>query len=81
MKSREYPPNAFDDLRQVLGNPDHVFEETPLTLRVVEAMQQVPRDAVPDMPDRIVAATAIFLGVPLLSRGGRIRASNVRMVW
>jgi PIN domain nuclease of toxin-antitoxin system len=33
------------------------------------------------MPDRIVAATAVYFGVPVVSRGGRIRASNVQTVW
>ena len=33
------------------------------------------------MPDRIVAATGVYFGVPVISRDGRIRASNVRTVW
>lgn len=33
------------------------------------------------MPDRIIAATAIHFGVPVLSRDSRIRASNVRTIW
>jgi predicted nucleic acid-binding protein len=41
-------------------------------------MREIPRDAVPDMPDCIVAATAVYFGVPVISRDGRIRASNVR---
>jgi predicted nucleic acid-binding protein len=36
---------------------------------------------VPDMPDCIVAATAVYFGVPVISRDGRSRASNVRTVW
>ncbi len=44
-------------------------------------MRQVPRVEIPDMPDRIVAATALYLGVPVISRDSRIRASNVQTVW
>jgi PIN domain nuclease of toxin-antitoxin system len=33
------------------------------------------------MPDRIVAATALHYGVPVISRDGRIRASNIRTIW
>jgi len=36
---------------------------------------------VPDMPDRIVAATAVYYSVPVISRDGKIRASNVQTVW
>ena len=44
-------------------------------------MRQVSRDSVPDMPDRIVAATAVYLGVPVISRDGRIRASSIQTIW
>lgn len=44
-------------------------------------MRQVPRDQIPDMPDRIVAATALHFGVPVISRDGRIRASSIQTLW
>ena len=33
------------------------------------------------LPDRIVAATAVYFGVPVISGDDRIRASNVPTVW
>lgn len=55
---------------------------SPISLaEIVEAMRQVPRVDVPDMPDRIVAATGVYFGVPVISRDGRIRASNIHTVW
>src|SRR5438270_13732921 len=76
VEKNRLPASAFDDLRSALDNPQHVFKEAPFTRDVVRAMQQVSRDDVPDMPDRIVAATALYLGVPVISRDGKIRASN-----
>jgi PIN domain nuclease of toxin-antitoxin system len=81
IEKKRLPATAFDDLRAALSNPNHVLEEAPFTADVVAAMRQVSREAVPDMPDRIVSATAVFLGVPLISCDGRIRASNVQTVW
>ncbi len=75
------PASAFGELAAALSNANHVFAEAPFTVQVVQTMQQVSRDAVPDMPDRIVAATALYLNVPLLSRDARIRASNVQTIW
>jgi predicted nucleic acid-binding protein len=46
--------------------------ETHAALWYLEAMRQVPRAQVPDLPDRIVAATAAYLRVPVISRDGRI---------
>ena len=72
---------AYTDLKAALDDPDHVFQEAPFTVEIVDALRQVPRADVPDMPDRIVAATAVYFGVPVFSRDGKIRASNVRTIW
>lgn len=73
--------SAYDELRKALNDPDFVIEEAPFTSEIVETMRQVPREDIPDMPDRIVAATALYYGVPVISRDGNIRASNIRTVW
>jgi PIN domain nuclease of toxin-antitoxin system len=81
IEKNRLPANTYPDLKAALDDPDHVFKEAPFTLEIVDAMRQVPRANVPDMPDRIVAATAVYFGVPVISRDGRIRASNVQTVW
>ena len=52
-----------------------------LTAEVADALSQVPRSQVPDMPDRIIAATALCLGFPLISRDRRIQVSEVETLW
>jgi PIN domain nuclease of toxin-antitoxin system len=79
-KSR-LPTSAYEELKRALADHEYVIEEAPFTADVVEAMRQVPRADVPDMPDRIVAATAVYFGVPVISRDARIRASSVRTIW
>lgn len=74
-------PTVFDDLRAALDDPLHAFKEVPVTAAIADAMRTIPRAQVPDMPDRIIAATAVHLGVPLISRDGRIRASAVETIW
>jgi PIN domain nuclease of toxin-antitoxin system len=81
VEKNRLPASAYTELRNALADPEYVIEEAPFTAEVVEALRQVPRADIPDMPDRIVAATAVYLGVPVISRDGRIRASNVRTVW
>jgi PIN domain nuclease of toxin-antitoxin system len=65
---------AVDDVR----NPVRLV---PVDRSVIDALGQVNRNEVPDMPDRIIAATALALGVPLLSRDHKIRASQVQTIW
>lgn len=52
-----------------------------LTAGVVDALTQIPRADVPDMPDRIIAATALALGLTLISKDRRIQSSQVATVW
>ncbi len=52
-----------------------------LTLNFVDALLQIPRAEVPDMPDRIIAATGVHLGLPLISRDRKLQLSNVQTVW
>jgi predicted nucleic acid-binding protein len=44
-------------------------------------MTEVARHELPDLPDRIIGATALFYNVPVLSRDGRIRASSIQTIW
>ena len=81
IEKNRLPANAYEDLKTALDDPDHVFKEAPFTIEIVDAMRLVPRADVPDMPDRIVAATAVYFGVPVISRDRSIRTSNIQTVW
>jgi len=81
VEKNRLPASAYHELKNALADPDYVIEEAPFTMEIVDAMRQVPRADVPDMPDRIVAATGVYLGVPVISCDGRIRSSSVHTVW
>ena len=66
------PEAAYQDLIEALGDPEYLIEEAPLNAEIVDIMRTVPRAEVPDMPDRIVAATALYFKVPVISREARI---------
>jgi len=70
-----------DALQKALHDPAHVLQEAPLTGDIIQAMKQVPRGDIPDMPDRIVAATAVYFDVPVISRDARIRSSTIQTIW
>lgn len=81
IEKNRLPASAYDELTQALADPEHVFTEAVLTGVIVQAMRQVSRAEVPDMPDRIVAATAVYFDVPVISRDRRVRAASVKTVW
>jgi len=75
------PAVAFDDLVAALADQHHVLIEAAFDGKIANAMMQVSRSDVPDLPDRIVAATAIYLGVPVISRDQKIRSSRLATIW
>ena len=82
VEKQRLPPAAYSELTKALADGNYVIAEAPFTAAIVEAMRQVPRAEVPELPDRIVAATAVYFGVPVISRDSRISASSVvQTIW
>lgn len=75
------PELARNGLIAALDDPAVSCSLVPLDRAVADALRRVPRNEVPDLPDRIIAATAVALDAPLISRDARIRASQVQTIW
>lgn len=75
------PATALTTLQQQLQSMQSILEIVPLDEAIGFQIQSIDRSAVPDMPDRIIAATARQYNLPLLSRDGKIRASGIRTIW
>ncbi len=75
------PSPAYEELTQALADPEHVFTEAVFTAAIVQAMRQVSRAEVRVMPDRMIAATASYFDVPVISRDRRIRAASLKTIW
>lgn len=53
----------------------------PVDEEVAQAVHRVPGTVISDMPDRIIVATALHLGLPLVTRDQRIAAAGVNTIW
>ncbi|MEA5511967.1 type II toxin-antitoxin system VapC family toxin [Crocosphaera sp. UHCC 0190] len=54
----------------------------PLDKNIALTLQEIDRIIVPEMPDRIIAATALYLQLPLITRDLKIQAlSNIQVIW
>ena len=67
------PSNLKARLDDVLKTGSSGLVIADLTAEVVHAMGTVPRSDVPDMPDRIIAATALYLGLSSISKDRKNR--------
>ena len=75
------PFDASERLRKELHSEQPAFRIVHLDTAIAEAVSLIPRAAVPDMPDRIIAATAVHLNLPLVTRDRRLQAAGIRTVW
>lgn len=75
------PGVALERLLFALEEPNARFVLAPLDWIVAMAVRGIARAAVPDLPDRVIAATAAALRLPLVTKDGRIRATNLETVW
>jgi PIN domain nuclease of toxin-antitoxin system len=64
-----------------LKHPTTTLEMAPLDLGVVLSLQDISRVAVPDLPDRVIAATALHHRVPLVTCDGDIRSCGIATIW
>ena len=55
--------------------------EIPIDTDIARTMTAISSTQIPDMPDRIIAATAWKLNVPLISRDSKIQLSKVQTIW
>ena len=74
-------PETLYRLSTAVTQEDALFAAVPLDFEIASVLSRVDRAQIPDMPDRIIAATALHLGLPLISRDGRIRVSAVETIW
>jgi predicted nucleic acid-binding protein len=67
-------------LREVESD-DALLVEIPFDRHIALSLRQVDRSQIPDLPDRIIAATALYLNVPVISSDRRIQLSSIDTIW
>jgi PIN domain nuclease of toxin-antitoxin system len=75
------PPDTLNSMLRDLSMDDTILEVVGLSLPITLELPKIARSSVPDMPDRIIAATASYFQLPLLSRDGKIKVSGLNCVW
>ena len=82
VEKKRIPLDVIVALRDSLDDSSTAFSLVELSREVADRVQNIPRSSVPDMPDRIIAATALHLGLPLITSDVNIRKlTNVSTVW
>ena len=82
IEKRRITSDLLQRILAVLNEPDPSLIIVPIDLAISIAVQNIDRDTVPDMRDRIIAATALHLNLPLVTRDQKIQASrSIITIW
>jgi len=81
VERNKLPSTALQRLRNALIDPSAGLFIAPVDASVANALESIPRSIVPDMPDRIIAATALHLGLPLVTRDRRLQSAGIHTIW
>ena len=74
--------NLVSWLMALAGTPDGSYAIAALDSGTAEALISIPRAIVPDMLDRIIAATALQLDLPLISKDEMIsKLKTISVIW
>lgn len=72
---------TLDRLLREVESDDALFVEIPFDRNIALALRQVDRSQIPDLPERIIAATGLYLNVPVPRRDRPIQLSTTDTIW
>lgn len=81
MEKGRLPPVYYEDVVLSAHDPNLAIELLPIDEDVAVAVERIPRETVPDVPDRIIAATALTHNLLLVAADQKIRASRIATIW
>ncbi len=82
IEKARYPTTLITQLLDLLDPPGDNYVIAPLDAGTIRALQSIDRATVPEMPDRIIAATAKHLNLPLISKDATIAAvPDLSLIW
>ena len=79
-EKRRLPGGMFDNLLQLVQQAGSGLVIVPFDLGAADAVRQIPAAAIPDMPDRMIAATAMLLNVPIVTADAKMHAGPVAVI-
>ena len=77
----KFPPSLLSIVLSVLDDATTCWQVLPVDERIARGIDGIPRAIVPDMPDRIIAATALVHHLPLISSDAQIQQAPITVIW
>lgn len=73
--------STLERLTKAIDRDNAVLVDVAFDRSVAKKMQTIDPLIVPELPDRVIVATAVHLNLPLISRDHQIAASGITTIW
>lgn len=81
VEKKSFTEAHYQVVLNVLRDPLQLPTVAPIDLDTADQMMHIPRVVVPELPDRVIAATAFHLQLPLITADTKIRAlTNITII-
>jgi len=81
VEKRKIPGKGLEMLMRNIRTPASELHVLPIDTHVAEELGSIPREKIPDMPDRIIAAVAQHFNLPLITKDGKITQAGIKVIW
>lgn len=81
IEKQKLPEIVFERLTTELADSQSGLVVVPLDLSIAKTLRRVSRNSVPEMADRIIAATALYLDLFLITKDAQIRTAGLKTIW
>jgi PIN domain nuclease of toxin-antitoxin system len=82
VEKKRFPVELIEQTYALLQPAPRNYRLFPLDLTTLRMLSWIEWSKVPEMPDRIIAASALALGLPLLSRDPEIATvESIEVIW
>lgn len=81
IEKHRIPVESLSTLSREIQSNQSIFVESPLDLAITRSLSRIDVMKIPEMSDRIIAATALHFNVPVISRDHKIQLSGIATIW
>lgn len=81
IEKQRIPNETLNKLLSEINKDNSVLNPIVLDQNIALILAKVSRDEIPDLPDRLIAATALYYNIPIISRDSKIKSSSLVTIW
>jgi predicted nucleic acid-binding protein len=81
IEKSKIPAGRFTQIVRMTRQSHEGLVEIVVDANIARSVSEIDKIKIPNMPDRAIAATALYLQVPVVSKDAKIQLSGLNTIW